>query len=143
MKNFEQFKKDFKRDLLIKVVIGLKHGQTSKDKSAEIARNILEVFRNGEPAVVFQGINKLAETHPYILDIFIKRANEYDQRFVDEKIPQILIYLKPKRSAGPYFSPSGTIRTRLEERSMADLRISTNSPDQSGSLRDSKGGEIN
>jgi hypothetical protein len=93
MKNFEQFKKDFKRDLLIKIVVSLKYGKANESPS-EVARTILEVFKFNEKEVVFKQINKLSETHPEILDIFIKRGYEYDAREKDEKLSRILSFLK-------------------------------------------------
>lgn len=120
--NFEQFKKDFKQDILIKVIVATRHGKVSSDSASYLARLILEIFEN-EPREVFKKLNKLTETHPDILDIFIKRATEYDDRKKIEDISQIQIYLRTV-SAGLSFSPSGSIRTRLEEQSMADLRKS-------------------
>ena len=91
--NFETFKKDFKRDLLIQIVINMKHGKTNKTGSKELAREVLEIFREGHSRQVFERINKLTETHPEILDIFIKRGYEFDSREKTEKIEQIHIYL--------------------------------------------------
>lgn len=94
--NFEQFKKDFKRDLLIRIVINMKHGKVGKTSSSELAREVLEIFREGQTKQVFERINKLTETHPDILDIFIKRGYEFDSREREEKTNQILVYLKLK-----------------------------------------------
>ena len=94
--NFELFKKDFKRDLLIKIVINMKHGKTERVSSRELAREVLEIFREARAKQVFERINKLAETHPEILDIFIKRGYEFDTREKQEKVNQIMIYLKTK-----------------------------------------------
>jgi hypothetical protein len=93
MKNFEQFKKDFKRDLLIQIVINMRHGKTGKASSSELAREVLKIFREGQAKQVFERINKLAETHPEILDIFIKRGYEFDSREKDQRLEQINIYL--------------------------------------------------
>ena len=100
--NFELFKKDFKRDLLIQIVINMKHGKVGKTSSSELAREVLEIFREGQAPhqsdagqarQVFERINKLAETHPEILDIFIKRGYEFDSREKDQRLEQISIYL--------------------------------------------------
>jgi len=94
MKNFEQFKKDFKRDVFIKVIINLKHGRVTKSSSKEVAKAVLDAFRLDQPRKVFEQINRITQDHPEILDAFIKRGNEYDTRHVNEQIPQILIYMK-------------------------------------------------
>lgn len=91
--NFELFKKDFKRDLLIQIVINMKHGQVSKASSSELAQEVLKIFREARAKQVFGRINKLAETHPEILDIFIKRGYEFDSREKDQRLEQISIYL--------------------------------------------------
>lgn len=93
MKNFDQFKHDFKQDVLIKVIVAMRHEKVSAEKASYLARAISEIFEN-EPHEVFKKLNKLAETHPDILDIFIKRATEYDDRKRIEDINQIQIYLK-------------------------------------------------
>jgi hypothetical protein len=136
--NFEQFKKDFKQDMLIKVIVALRHKKISQENASYMAKRILEIFQEEKVSDTFKKINKLAESHPNILEILIKRGTEYDERQRAEDISQIQIYLKAG-SAGPDFSPSGSIRTRLEERSMADLRKSKTHINDS--LTFSKGGD--
>jgi hypothetical protein len=94
--NYEQFKKDFKRDLLVKMVVYLKHGKTTKKRSKTLAKQILSIFSEIEAAAAFAKINKLSEHHPEILDIFIKRGYEFDSRETNEKLNQIIVYLKTK-----------------------------------------------
>ena len=98
--NFEKFKQDFKRDLLIKIVISMKHGRVSKDASQELAKRILEIFKIYEVPKVFESINKLSESYPEILDILITRGHEFDKRESEEKLEQIIVYFKtiPTRS---------------------------------------------
>ena len=96
MDNFNQFKKDFKRDLLIKIVVSMKHGWANKEESRSLAREVLKVFGEHDSALAFQKLNKLSERHPEILDIFIKRGYEFDVRDKREKINQVIVYLKTK-----------------------------------------------
>jgi len=91
MDNLKQFKKDFKRDLLVKVIVDMKYGATSKSRGAEIASRILECFK-AEDVEIFRKLNKIAQTHPEILDILIKRMGEFDAREKDQKLNQIHIY---------------------------------------------------
>lgn len=93
-KNFEQFKRDFKRDLLVKIVINMKHGKMSRSRSQQLAKHVLKIYQETQAKKVFEQINKLAESHPDILDIFIKRMEEFDKRYIDKEIEQIHIYLK-------------------------------------------------
>lgn len=95
MKNFDQFKTDFKRDVLVQVIIDMKYGVTSKKRAAVLAEKILEIFKEEKASVAFAAINKLAETQPNILDIFIKRAQEFENRDKKLRLDQIHIYLKP------------------------------------------------
>jgi hypothetical protein len=95
-KSFSQFEKDFKRDVLVKVVICLRHGKTSRQRVTGLARLILEAFRQDAANIAFSKINKLSESYPEVLDIFIKRGYEYDEREKKEKLNQIVLYLKTK-----------------------------------------------
>lgn len=101
--NFEQFKKDFKQDLLICVVMNMKHGKLSEAASRMMVRRILSILNAESEASTFTKINKLSETYPAILDIFIKRGYEFDERERDAKLNEITLYLRPayaKASAG-------------------------------------------
>jgi hypothetical protein len=96
MKNLELFKKDFKRDLLVKIVVSLKHGKTNKGKAKSLAREILSIFRESEAGSIFSKLNKLSESYPAVLDVFIKRGYEFDNREKEEKVNQIIVYLTKK-----------------------------------------------
>jgi len=96
MTNFEQFKRDFKRELLVKVIIDLKYGKISHARAVRIAQDIVAIFEEQNPTQVFAKINKMAETKPEVLDIFIKRINEYENRDREARLAQIHVYLAPK-----------------------------------------------
>ncbi len=92
--NFEQFKKDFKQDMLIKVIVALRRKRISQENASYLAKRILEIFQDEKATEVFKKINKLAETHPNILEILIKRGTEYDERQRAHDINQIQVYLR-------------------------------------------------
>ena len=94
--NFETFKKDFKRDLLVKVVVALKFGHADRAGAAKFAQDTIGIFDTEEPVQMFAAINKLSETHPEILAPFIKRGSEYDEREKIERMQQIMRDLKMK-----------------------------------------------
>lgn len=94
MKNFDQFKHDFKQDVLIKVIVALRHDAITQNRASGLAQAILEIFSEENPRAVFTLINKLSETNSDIVDIFIKRATEYDDRKKAEDIPQIQIFFR-------------------------------------------------
>lgn len=100
MTNFDQFKKDFKRELLVKVIIDLKYGKISHARAVRIAQDIVEIFKDQNPALVFSKINKMAETKPEVLDIFIKRISEYEARDREDRLAQIHVYLTPSQKGG-------------------------------------------
>ena len=100
MTNFDQFKKDFKRELLVKVIIDLKYGKISHPRAVQIAQNVVEIFKDNEPAQVFSKINKMAESKPEVLDIFIKRISEYEERERTDKLAQIHVYLSKDNVKG-------------------------------------------
>ncbi|HVT01131.1 MAG TPA: hypothetical protein VHE53_02740 [Patescibacteria group bacterium] len=94
MNNLDQFKKDFKRDVLIRVIVNLENGKVSRVGAKSLAHEILEIFKNQEAKMVFSKLNKLTETRTEVLDIFIKRMSEYETKERDEKINQIMVILK-------------------------------------------------
>ncbi len=94
--NYETFKKDFKRDFFVKMVIALKYSKTTRGSSAEFASDIIDLMKEEQVGVAFAKINKLAEIHPELLEILIKRGNEYDAREKEEKMNQIIMNLREK-----------------------------------------------
>jgi hypothetical protein len=93
MNNFEIFEKDFKRDLLSKVIVAMKHGRMSKESAQKLAKSVLEIFTQESGPNVFAAINKISEIYPQVIDIFILRGNEYDERETEAKINEIRIDL--------------------------------------------------
>ncbi len=97
MDNFSRFKNNFKQDLLILVVICLKHKSMSEKASRTMVRKLIEILENQDAYESLQQINKLCETYPEILDIFLKRGHEFDEVESRDKVNEINIYLKTNK----------------------------------------------
>jgi hypothetical protein len=100
MKNFDQFKKDFKRELLVQIIVNMKYGKTSTAQAKTLATRINEIMQMEDSKEVFQALNKLSETNSNILDLFIKHAKEFEIKEKDERLEQIHIYLKSTYAKG-------------------------------------------
>ncbi len=100
MTNLDQFKKDFKQDMLIKVIVAMRHEAIDSQEASYLAQFILEIFKEEKAMEIFKRINKLAEKHPEILDILIKRGTEYDEKQRVEEISQIQVYFKANMNRG-------------------------------------------
>lgn len=94
MTNLDQFKHNFKKDVLIRVIVAMRHNRTTQKDASYLARQILEIFKEEKASEVFKKINKLAEKHPDVLEILIERGTEYDEVQRKENINKIQVYLK-------------------------------------------------
>lgn len=91
---FQIFKKDMQRDLLIHIVVSLKHGGMSHGAAKNLSQEIVEVFKNTKETPVYEAFFKISKKHPEIMDIFIKNANAYEQRKRIEDVPAIISFIE-------------------------------------------------
>lgn len=81
MKQFNDFKKDIERELMIKIIIGLRHGNISQAKAQRLAQEYLSVTNAENSEELFTNMGKLVEKYSEILEVYLKTANEYfDQK---------------------------------------------------------------
>jgi hypothetical protein len=77
MKNFNEFKKDIERELMIKIIMGLRYGKISQQKAEVLAKEYLELMSVSNTDELFTDMSKLIEKYSEILDVYIKTATEY------------------------------------------------------------------
>ena len=93
-KRFQVFKKDMQRDLLIHIVVSLKHGGISHSLAKNLSQKIIEVFKNTKEAQIYEAFFEISKKHPQIMDIFIKNANAYENRKRIEDVPAIISFIE-------------------------------------------------
>ena len=90
---FEQFKNDFKRDVLAQTIVGLRHEKVSNEAAAGLASLVVAATESDDSTTVFERLGALSQSHPEILKAFIKHGNEYDARQSYAKMEEIRGYL--------------------------------------------------
>ncbi len=77
MKNFETYKKDIERELMVKIIMGLRHGSLSQKKAQTIAQEYLVLMSAKNTDELFECMGKLIEKYAEMLEVYIKTASEY------------------------------------------------------------------
>jgi hypothetical protein len=98
--NFEQFKKDFKRDVLIRLVIGMKRGDLNRDSAGDVARRVLSAFRLISQKDIMEGLLKVSTEKRALLDVFIVRVSDLEEKEKNDKLSKILIRIKTGMNGG-------------------------------------------
>lgn len=77
MKQFNDFKRDIERELMIKIIIGLRHGKISQAKAQKLAQEYLVIMKAVNSDELFTNMGKLVGMYSEILEVYLKTANEY------------------------------------------------------------------
>ncbi|HRN96135.1 MAG TPA: hypothetical protein PLD54_01675 [Candidatus Levybacteria bacterium] len=77
MKNFEEFKKDIERELMVKIIMGLRYGKISQSKAETLAQEYLELMEVSNTDELFTNMSKLIERYSEMLEVYLKTATEY------------------------------------------------------------------
>ncbi len=81
MKQFQEFKQDIERELMIKIIIGLRHGKISQSRAQKLAQEYLNLTNASNADELFNNMSKIIERYSEILEVYIKTATEYfDQK---------------------------------------------------------------
>ncbi len=95
MKNhFEQFKKDYQRDILARLVVNLKRGLIREEDARNMSYDILEAFEKTNVNEIFENLVIATRISPPMLDVFIARGREYDERVMQDRVEEIREYVK-------------------------------------------------
>lgn len=77
MKTLNEFKNDVERELMVKVIMGLRHGKISKEKAQSIAREYIKLREAENSEQLFENMASLIIKYSEILDVYLKTASEY------------------------------------------------------------------
>lgn len=95
MNNFEHFKKELKRDLMLQIMYNLKHGLMTKEDSRLLARDFLKAVDNAiDEQSTLSELFRFIEIHPEILSTFTKFANSYYEEQRKARLDQAQLTLK-------------------------------------------------
>lgn len=84
------------RDILVYIVVRVKHGGVSYKEAQNMSSQIIEVFKNTTEASLYNALYEIGKKHPGILDIFIKNATAADLKKRTEDIPAIISFIGKK-----------------------------------------------
>jgi hypothetical protein len=94
MKNFSEYKKDIERELMIKIIIGLRHGKITERKAEELAKEYMSLVSVQSTEELFRGLSQKIEKHSEILEVYLKTATEYFGQKKDEYLQKGREYMK-------------------------------------------------
>lgn len=86
--------KDVKRDVLVFIVLKLKHGQMSKLRAKILAKEVVGACRELDAQNLFKNLFAITKEYPEINDIYIKNAKSFDKAYVEENLNRISSELK-------------------------------------------------
>lgn len=81
------------RDLLVHIVVRVKHGIITFEMAQNMSREIISAFTKTTEPSIYEALYGIAKKHPGIADIFIKNANSYENRKRTEDIPAIISFI--------------------------------------------------
>lgn len=77
MKNFQDFKNDIERELMVKIIMGLRYGSISQVKAQNLAQEYLTIMTAVNTDELFSNMGKIIEKYSEVLEIYLKTAAEY------------------------------------------------------------------
>ena len=86
MNNLTEFKKEFEREMLIKIIIGLRYGKISNEQAQVLAKEYLNASNEGTEEKILSRLFSLIEKYTDMLELYIQLANKY----FSEKREQVL-----------------------------------------------------
>ena len=77
MKNFEEFKKDVEREIMIKIIMGLRYGKISQKKAEVLAQEYTRLMQFKNTDELFSQMANIVEKYSEMLEVYLKVASEY------------------------------------------------------------------
>ena len=77
MNTIIEFKKEFEREMLIRIIIGLKYGKLSNDQAQLLSKEYLEASGYETVESMLAKLYSLIEKYSDILEVYIQLANKY------------------------------------------------------------------
>ena len=77
MKNFDEFKKDVEREIMIKIIIGLRYGKISQKKAEVLAQEYTRLMQLTSADELFSQMAHIITQYTEMLEVYLKVASEY------------------------------------------------------------------
>jgi hypothetical protein len=94
MKNLIEYKKDVERELMIKIIIGLRHGTISETKAEYLAKEYTSLMNIESVDEFFSNLAQRVNKYTEILDVYIRSANEHFTHKTEELLKNGRIFIK-------------------------------------------------
>lgn len=107
MKNFEQFKKDVERELMVKIIMGLRHGRISQRKAEILAQEYLQISSVSNTDELFRQMSQLIEQYSEMLEVYLKTATEYFSQRKEELLNAGRYYMQQAQIENAVYALQG------------------------------------
>lgn len=77
MKTLKDYKNDIERELMVKVILGLRHGNITKEKAQDIATEYLKLRESTDIEQLFSNMSRLFNEYSEVLEVYLKTASKY------------------------------------------------------------------
>ncbi len=97
MDQFNTLKKDFEREVMVKIIVGLRHGTISEERARVLAHDFLDCMSASDGDTFFSKTVTLLEKFSEMIDLYLKYAEEY---FIEKRDYLLSIareYMKAKQ----------------------------------------------
>lgn len=92
---YKNLKTNLERELLMVLILGLRHHNISNERAKDVARNLLGVLKTKNSSEeVLESLAKICQTFPELIDPYIKVAKKYEEEDVKERISRVLVSLE-------------------------------------------------
>lgn len=78
----QTIKQQLEREMMVKIIIGLRHGKLSQEKAQVLAREYLAVTNTHSEEEMLSKLFLLIERYAEMLDVYVKVASQF---FADQK----------------------------------------------------------
>lgn len=90
----KQFIDQVQRDLLISMVMSLRHGKISEDRAQQLARDFMEVKKSDTLEDFVQELSKLIPDYPEAHEVYIKHAPAFYETMTKNKLSHMREYFE-------------------------------------------------
>ncbi len=88
---YQTLKTNIERELLMVLILGLRHNNISKPRAKEVTKQLLKVLRGTDSTQeVLDNISRICQIFPELIDPYIKVAKKYEEEDVKERIDRVL-----------------------------------------------------
>lgn len=89
MKSLEELVKDVERDLVINMVIGVRHGRLTLKESKNLSKNFMASFPFGDHESLFENLYNLSSEYKVARKTYVKYAPDFYDRKSQEQIKKV------------------------------------------------------